>query len=116
MKLALRNCVDFPVRVVINSPDSKFSRPVISKTQLYTPHSSSTFSWTSRSNSLLKLGGHEQANVVLSAVFSAPGTYDLGSRLSVAAAAEGDADYVNQICRVQSAIIISGKPPEDHHS
>ncbi|KAK6642613.1 hypothetical protein RUM43_004115 [Polyplax serrata] len=112
MKLMLRNCVDFPVRVVVNSPGSKFSRPVVSKTQLYTPHSSSIFSWTCRSNSHLRLEAHEQASVLLTAVFSAPGTYDLGSRLSVAAAPDGDEDYVNQVCRVQSAIVILGISPE----
>lgn len=107
MKLILKNCVDFPVKVVVNSLDSRLSKPPVSKTHLYTPYSSSTFSWTNRLNSLLKIDGHDQTYIVLSAVFSAPGTYDLGSRLSVAAAtAEGNAEYVNQICRVQSVIII----------
>lgn len=109
MKLILRNCVDYPVRVVVNAPDQKLGQSIISKTQLYTPLSSSTFSWASRSNILLKLNGNERAKIILSAVFTSPGTYDLGSRLVVAVAPEGDAEFVNQACRVQSVIIVLEK-------
>lgn len=94
---------------MVNSPGAKSVTVPILKTQLYTPHSSSTFSWINRSNALITLNSHDQTIVDLTAVFTSPGTYDLGSRLTILAATEEDAEFVNQLCRVESNIIVLEK-------
>lgn len=109
MRLVLRNCIDHPLRVMVNTPGAKYLRPTVTSMQLYTPHSSSTFNWSSRSNALVQLEANEKCNVMLAAAFTAPGTYDLGSRLTVSAAMDGDAEFTVQLCSVESSIIIFDK-------
>ena len=90
------------------------SASAANKSQLYSPHSSSSFRWVGLVGAWIDLGPHKSEVINLSAAIGSPGTYNLGSRLEVLCKSPGapEVDAISQIWRIESSIVVSSALPQ----
>lgn len=96
----LQNCSDFPLEVrmeAVQKPAGSAGKTSSSSNILY-----DNFTWLGVVQKLVKLEQHKEVAVHLSAGFTTPGTYDLGSRLTVSAR-KLDTDEKDEYFYIQSS-------------
>nr|CAD7257197.1 unnamed protein product [Timema shepardi] len=108
VRLHLQNCSDSHLVIKVTTVGNSSSSFLTNKNQLYSPHSSGCFRWVGLACSNLELSPHASESVCLSAAFSSPGTFNLGTRLEVWCRSRGapEADSVTQSWRVESSLIV----------
>lgn len=79
------------------------------KSQLYSPRSAVSFHWVGRTVSVETLEPHSRSEVLLSVAIAAPGSYDLGSHLTVLARHPNDSntEHVPQLWKPETMLIVT---------
>ncbi|XP_075215467.1 trafficking protein particle complex subunit 8 homolog l(3)76BDm isoform X2 [Lycorma delicatula] len=106
IKVAVQNCCESTVNIKIEARGPTTSSH---RSQLYSPRSAISFHWVGRTVSIETLKPNSRSEVLLSIAIAAPGSYDIGSHLTVSARQpqESNSDYVPQVWRPETTLIVT---------
>lgn len=106
VKVVVQNCCESSVSVKVEARGPTTSSH---RSQLYSPRSAISFHWVGRTVSVETIDPHSRSEVLLSVAIAAPGSYDLGSHLTVSARnpSSSNCEYVPQVWRPEAMLIVT---------